>query len=232
VAARVKLAVLFAVLSLTVSGALPAAAGDLPDRTGPEIASLLSCERDVDPPRCVSVGNNSVHYVYIRRSVPEKIAKAVRRVMREHYERTNLRMIVQSTITSRTDVIVFAADYGQNGAAGWVWCPPDAPRGTTQYGDRWCRHQQLHFNLNARYAAFFADAASRDYMACHELGHTIGLWHWGNPPRTDGPHAETCMQADVPNGPRHLAPSDRRRINDYYPLPASPPLARLRALAC
>jgi hypothetical protein len=133
VAARVKLAVLFAVLSLTVSGALPAAAGDLPDRTGPEIASLLSCERDVDPPRCVSVGNNSVHYVYIRRSVPEKIAKAVRRVMREHYERTNLRMIVQSSVTSRTDVIVFAADYGQNGAAGWVWCPPDAPRGTTQY---------------------------------------------------------------------------------------------------
>jgi hypothetical protein len=151
--------------------------------------------------------------------VPSALAAAVRRSVREDYNPTNLRAAVQPRITPETDVIVYAADYGENGAAGWVWCPPDAPQGTNDRGDRWCRHQELHFNLNPRYAAFFADPASRDYMACHELGHTIGLRHWGNPPFSDPPVAATCMNPDVPDGPVDLHGWDIQEIDRYYARP-------------
>jgi hypothetical protein len=187
----------------------------------PGIGSFLDCSRLLVPPRCTSVDSNSIHYVYIDPSVPGRIAWALRRTMREDYGPTNLVLHEQSRITRSTDVIVTAADYGQNGAAGWVWCPTGAPQGINEQGDRWCRHQQLHFNLNPRYAVFFADRASRDYMACHELGHTIGLHHWGNPPISAGPEAATCMQADIPNGPRNLHRWDIEDINAYYPKPSA-----------
>lgn len=53
-----------------------------------------------------------------------------------------------------------------------VYCPRDAPQGINTSGDRWCRQQELHLNLNARYAVFFADDPSRDHVTCHELGAT------------------------------------------------------------
>jgi hypothetical protein len=185
----------------------------------PEISSFLDCSRPVTPPRCVSVGNDSIHYIYIHPSVPGSLAWAIRRTMREDYGPTDLVLREQSEINPSTDVIVRAADYGRNGAAGWVWCPPKAPQGINSKGDRWCRRQQLHFNLNPSYAAFFNDSASRNYMACHELGHTIGLRHWGNPPHSDYPAGATCMNADVPNGPQNLHPWDIEEINLYYPKP-------------
>jgi hypothetical protein len=194
------------------------------DVPGPQIGSFLPCDRPVDPPRCVSVGNDIRHYVYIDQSVPAGLAAAIRRTMAQDYEPTHLRMRIQSRITPATDVIVYAADYGENGAAGWVFCPADAPRGVNERGDRWCQGQELHFNLNARYAAYFADRASRDYMACHELGHTVGLRHWGNPPLTDGPAAATCMTPDNPDGPADLDRYDLRRLNEYY-APLQPPPA-------
>ena len=186
---------------------------------GKPISSLLPCDRPVNPPRCVSVGDDSRHRVYIDPSVPAAIADAVRRTMAQDYGTTNLVLIEQKSITDLTDVIVFAADHGQNGAAGWVFCPSDAPQGVNANGHRWCRQQELHFNLNARYTAYLGDDASRDYMACHELGHTLGFRHWGNPPHSDGPPAATCMNADAPNGPVDLHQFDRDHINAYYALP-------------
>jgi hypothetical protein len=190
------------------------------DHGGAPIGSLLDCTRPVTPPRCVSVGDDSRHYVFIHPSVPPALADSVRRAMREAYGSTALRMIEQRRVTRRTDVIVYAADHGANGAAGWVNCPPDAPQGENARGDRWCRHQELHFNLNVNYAAFFADDDSRTHLACHEFGHSVGLRHWGNPPRSDGPAAATCKNADTPNGPVGLHRFDRDHIDAYYATPA------------
>lgn len=198
---------------------LPAPQTAIAEHGGAELGSFLDCARPVTPPRCVSVGDNDRHYVYIDPSVPADLAASVRRAMREAYGPTALRMIEEEALSDRTDVIVLAADWGQNGAAGWVNCPADAPQGVNARGDRWCRHQELHFNLNARYGAFFADDDSRIHLACHEIGHTVGLRHWGNPPNSDGPVAATCMNADTPNGPVSLHQFDRDHIDAYYARP-------------
>lgn len=183
---------------------------------GSPVGSLLSCDRPVNPPRCVSVGNDRFHYVYIDASVPPALAESVRHAIAEYDATTVLVVVEQGRVTPVTDVIVYAGDQGVNGAAGWVNCPQDARQGSNRLGHRWCQGQELHFNLNARYAAYFADEASRDYMACHELGHTVGLRHWGNPPRSDWPRARTCMQPDVPDGPTTLDQHDRDHLDDYY----------------
>lgn len=205
-------------VALTLLTTLPSAT-IAEHRGGPRIGSFLPCDRPVNPPRCTSVGNDGAHWVYFDESVPRELAAALRRTMAEDYDPTDLRMHVQSKITPQTDVIVYAADHGANGAAGWVYCPADAPQGLNANGDRWCQRQEMHFNLNARYAAFFADPASRDYMACHEMGHTLGLRHWGNPPHSDGPVAATCMNPDDPDGPTDLHSIDRQHLNRYYTIP-------------
>ena len=168
-------------LAAALAGSSPGvvSAGEGP----PPIGSAFGCNRPVTPPRCVSLGDNVRHYVYIDPSVPVDLANAMRRVLASAYEPSVLVLLEDSSITYRTDVIVLAADHGANGAAGWTYCPPEAPQGLNARGDRWCRHQRLHFNLNTDYAAFFADDPSREYIACHELGHALGLRHWGNPLR-------------------------------------------------
>jgi hypothetical protein len=186
------------------------------DHGGRDISSLFRCDRPVIPPRCTSVGDGARHHVALDASVPASMAAAVRRAMDDVYDPTDLTMVEDARVTGRTDVIVFAGDYGENGAAGWVYCPSDAPQGVNPSGDRWCRHQELHLNLNPRYAVFFGDEASRNHVACHELGHTVGLRHWGNPPQTSGSQVgATCMNSNTPDGPTELHAFDVDHINDY-----------------
>lgn len=187
----------------------------LGDHGGRDLASFSACDRPVSPPRCTSVGDNLRHYVAFDRSLTGPLRDAMRHAMERVYEPTRLVMIEQATVSALTDVIAFSADYGDNGAAGWVYCPPDAPRGVNALGHRWCQRQELHLNLNPRYGLFFDDEGSRRHVACHELGHTIGLRHWGNPPETDGPIGATCMNANTPNGPTGLDPTDVDHINAY-----------------
>ena len=187
------------------------------DHGGRDITAQFNCNRPVTPPRCTSVGDNPRHLIYFDPSLTEELAASMRRTLADDYGPTKLVVIEQSRLTRMTDVIVFSGDYGENGAAGWVYCPSDAPQGTNPSGDRWCRHQELHLNLNARYGAYFDDDASRDYVTCHEMGHTIGLRHWGNPPETSGTDVgATCMNANTPNGPTGLHQFDIDHINAYH----------------
>jgi hypothetical protein len=182
---------------------------------GRPIGSFSSCIRPSGVVRCTSVGDNPTHHVYFDRTLTDGLASSLADTMEEDYEPTKLTMVVDEERSPLTDVVAFSEDYGQNGAAGWVACPLDAAQGFNAAGHRWCRGQELFFNLNPRYAVFFDDDASRDHVACHELGHTLGLRHWGNPPESAGPPAATCMNSNTPNGPTVLHDIDRDHINAY-----------------
>ena len=200
------------IAAMTVVPASPVRA----ENEAPPVQSYLDCSAPLVPKHCVSVGDNPRHHVFFHRSVPTALRRAVRRAMRDAYGPTDLIMIVDRERTPRTDVIVHAGDYGLNGAAGWVHCPAGAPQGRNEHGHRWCRQQRLYFNRNPQYAAYLADAASRLHLACHELGHTVGLRHWGNPPQSDGPTRPTCMNVNTPNGPTTLHRWDRQNVDAYY----------------
>ena len=93
----------------------------------------------------------SRHFVAFDASLTIGLAESLRDTMVEDYEPTKLEMTLQDAVTPETDVIAFSQDYGNNGAAGWVYCPRDAPQGVNLKGHRWCQQQELHFNLNAQH---------------------------------------------------------------------------------
>jgi hypothetical protein len=212
---RTAVVLLLALVVTALGGAIPRTA--IGDHGGHEITSLFTCDRPVTPPRCTSVADGDTHRIAFDASLTPGLADSLRQAMEEAYDRpTKLTMVEQSRVTRRTDAIAFSDDYGENGAAGWVYCPVGAPKGVNPSGHRWCRQQEIHFNLNPRYGLFFADNGSRDHVTCHELGHTLGLRHWGNPPETDeGGVGATCMNANTPDGPTRLHQFDIDHINAY-----------------
>ena len=153
-----------------------------------------------------SVGDGYTHLVYFS-GLGVGFTNATANTMSGDYDPTDLNMW-QTTYWQIADVWVYDADYGQNGVAGWVDCPASAPQGINAQGHRWCKNQTLKYNLNASYAPYTEDAGSRAYLACHEMGHTVGLWHWDD--------ESTCMIPNAPNGPTDLHDQDKQHINSYY----------------
>ncbi|HEX2766709.1 MAG TPA: hypothetical protein VHR55_08770 [Candidatus Limnocylindria bacterium] len=188
------------------------------DHSGHPFGSTANCS---DPPgkipaNCVSVGNTMFHYVYVSPLVTGDLRQSLLDTIWQDYNPTDLTMSTETTISSLTDVEAYAADYNDNGVAGWVVCPADSPQGINAHSDRWCQKQEMRFNKDPIFAAFFADDPSRDHIVCHELGHTLGLQHWGNPPASPSPTAATCMNVNTPNGPVNLHQTDKDHINGYY----------------
>lgn len=85
--------------------------------------------------------------------------------------------------------IIDIADF-PNGYFGWVDCPSGAQTGGTD-PNRWCYGQKLW--LNYTYSGSFSTTYGKRALACHELGHTVGLRH------PTSSNLTTCMYTGIPN---------------------------------
>ena len=91
-----------------------------------------------------------------------------------------------------------------------VLCSVNATYGTL-HGLTWCKPQLVWYN----------DAHSHRYdtglevqaIACHELGHSLGLKHITS---ALDPNFASCMR-DVPNTPLHLIQHDKNHLASFYP---------------
>lgn len=102
------------------------------------------------------------------------------------------------TSTSGVDVKVRAVDYGPTKS----WCastacesmaPPTVFGGSELPlpGTRWCKPQIFRYNLYWRASKYPTDSNERA-IACHEVGHTLGLRH-ATSSTGDADWANSCM---------------------------------------
>lgn len=94
---------------------------------------------------------------------------------------------------------VFDGEYGNNGLLGWATC------GGTSAGtnpNRTCTRPFVRLNLTY-------NPVSRQRLACHELGHTVGLRH--------STQTASCMITNIANGTTSaLTAHDSAHINARY----------------
>lgn len=154
------------------------------------------------PTNCISVDYNVYFKVYAVNLLVGTYNATVNSV-NDDYQPTDLAASM-STDPDNTDVFVHDDYYGYS-VAGWAVCPVGASQGGS-HPDRWCIGQEVHYNLNA--TSYIEDAGSRAYLACHELGHTIGLRHSSD--------SGSCMTVNTPDGSSVLTSHDVSHINNYW----------------
>lgn len=152
---------------------------------------------------CVSLANNGGHLV-IFYSVEANQRNATLWSMANNYNPTDM-TVQETTYGGTADVGVYDYTYGANGIWGWVHCPPNNTGVGGAHPNRWCRGQTLKYNLS--YPGAFDTDFERRYMACHEMGHTVGLRHSGN--------TASCMYANVATS-NYLDAHDNSHINAQY----------------
>lgn len=112
---------------------------------------------------------------------------------------------------SIVDVVVKDVDYEDNGWWGWTKCSTDPD---TVYGGspddhtRWCRPQVLFYNIFHNTPSEFGTEYRRKWLACHEVGHTLGLRHRDS--------ATTCMEEWDGDGPNTLAGHEQTQLEGSY----------------
>jgi hypothetical protein len=183
-------------------------------QTTPAAANFGSTICSGDPRTCVNIADNPYHTWYPEGAFGNQIPGmdvSFQRSMDDYEFYTPLDMV--KTQSASLDVLVTDYYYPTIGLLGWVECLPDSDTsGIHPY--RRCDRQKLR--LNSRYVAtYFNTDARRRRMACHEIGHTVGLRHRNSSTQRG------CMED--PFDPNDFVPltttHDDDHLNGYYGTP-------------
>lgn len=181
---RDRLAVLAIVGAMLVVPSDPASASNFgaTGTTGSNLCGFMYDQSGWQPIRqCVSRANNKWHAVFLNAVGGQwpGMDTAVSGSLSSDYNPTDLSAYVDQS-DPYPDVIVYDYNYGNNGYFGWTDCPED----NTGIGNggslRWCRGQKVRFNGSVDHL-FVNTSSARKGLACHELGHTVGIRHRDNP---------------------------------------------------
>lgn len=105
-------------------------------------------------------------------------------------------------VTSSADVHVQDLALGATGWWAATYCSSSAVYGgTASNHTRWCKPQILTYNTS-----YSVGVAQPYYLACHELGHTVGLRHYSS----------SCMAAADLSGDDDITPHERDHLNARY----------------
>ena len=141
--------------------------------------------------------NNYLWYVG-KRDLTSTYGPAVSGSVNNDYAPTDLDptvSVASSCPDASYDLSVFDSNYGDNGLNGWNQCAGDT---TGSHPNQVCSLGFVKINL------FYDPPAA--HIACHEMGHSIGLRHTTN----DG----SCLKQNGPSSA--LTTHDESQINGHY----------------
>jgi hypothetical protein len=167
--------------------------------------------------------DGTTHRVYIDEDVPSNFAYYLTLSVQQDYDSNpNIYALIQSSLTDTTDVRVQSVSIATGTPWIYTTCSGSASYGGGSGYYRWCRRQLLRFDpTRANGEDCLADPSCMGWIACHELGHTLGLQHPGTYPNENSSSRVTCMEyAGQPGNPDA---HDREHLEDCIPHPTPPP---------